>query len=49
MGVFFFILGALFNTRPPVSGASHASSSSIGMAVMIYLYGASDFYIYIYI
>ncbi|KAF8514837.1 putative high-affinity glucose transporter of the major facilitator superfamily [Hysterangium stoloniferum] len=38
MGVFFFILGALFNTHQPDPKASHASSASIAMAVMIYLY-----------
>lgn len=38
MGTFFFILGALFNTHPPKPDASHASSASIAMAVMIYLY-----------
>jgi len=38
MGIFFFILGALFKTRPPDLSSPHVSSASIAMAVMIYLY-----------
>ncbi|KAF8530913.1 putative high-affinity glucose transporter of the major facilitator superfamily [Gautieria morchelliformis] len=38
MGLFFFILGALFKTLPPDPHPTHVSKASIAMAVMIYLY-----------
>ncbi|KAL7418954.1 hypothetical protein Q5752_006638 [Cryptotrichosporon argae] len=38
MSMFLWIIGAVFNTHPPVVGATHVSSASIAMAVMIYLF-----------
>jgi len=39
MGIMFFIIGAIGKTHPPVVGATSASSASIAMAAMIYLFG----------
>jgi MFS family permease len=38
MSMFLWIIGAVFNTHPPVTGSSTVSSASIAMAVMIYLF-----------
>ncbi|KAI9635769.1 sugar transporter [Dioszegia hungarica] len=38
MSGFLFIIGAVFNTHPPVVGSGTVSSASIAMAVMIYLF-----------
>lgn len=38
MSGFLWIIGAIFNTHPPVKGATSPSSASIAMAAMIYLY-----------
>jgi hypothetical protein len=42
MGTFLFLIGAVFNTHPPVKRAADqagpVSGASIGMAVLIYLF-----------
>ncbi|KAK4684872.1 MFS transporter, SP family, sugar:H+ symporter, partial [Tremellales sp. Uapishka_1] len=38
MAIFLLIIGAVFNTHPPVVGAATVSPASIAMAVMIYLF-----------
>lgn len=38
MSMFLWIIGAVFNTHPPVTGSTTVSSASIAMAVMIYLF-----------
>jgi len=38
MGTFFYIVGALQKTHPPVASAGHPSSASKGMAALLYLY-----------
>lgn len=37
MSMFLWIVGAIFNTHPPIVGAATVSGASIAMAVMIYL------------
>lgn len=38
MGIFLYMIGAVFNTHPPDKTATEPSGASIGMAVLIYLF-----------